>query len=346
MGVFGLSFGLVGPDLYCLVPRPVSEARFQLSIRTPRARPRKKHRVGVSSGARPKPAPLLLFRYRRSFTLSPLSELWELLLVETPLLLPTRLRVLCHRPTLPSFARAALSVWPPLASPRHSDPATVELLANEEVVVLFGLGRRAVVLPCSGPRSGPAGMGARATAREVSCACAWRALGVGSARGSAWGRRPMACGLARSTTTAGGARRRRATWTWRPRVRGGTEPTWTVPTRRRTGTTRTHLPGQRRRPCCWPEVGRPGPRWSSVPWWVRAPIVTWRCSRALRDGWGGQSCGVGELYMVVGEERAAEALGPGELCVCPTRSPSIVWQNASMEVTIPFERRGDCIKTN
>ena len=43
---------------------------------------------------------------------------------------------------------------------------------------------------------------------------------------------------------------------------------------------------------------------------------------------------------------AAAALGAGELCVCPARCPSIVRQNASMEVTIPFERRGDCIKTN
>jgi len=95
--------------------------------------------------------------------------------------------------------------------PRHSDPAMVELLADEKVVVLFGLGRRAAVLPSSGPRSGPAEKSACAAARGVSCACAWRALGVGDARGAAWGRRHMARGLARSTTAAGGARRRRAT---------------------------------------------------------------------------------------------------------------------------------------
>jgi len=64
MGVFRwtpkLAFGLVEPNLCCLVPWLAPGARLHLAIRTPRARPRKKHRVGVSSRARPEPAPVLL----------------------------------------------------------------------------------------------------------------------------------------------------------------------------------------------------------------------------------------------------------------------------------------------
>jgi len=35
------------------------------------------------------------------------------------------------------------------------------------------------------------------------------------------------------------------------------------------------------------------------------PAVAWRRSHALRGGWGGKSCGAGELYAAVEEERAA-----------------------------------------
>ena len=61
IGVFGwtarLGFGSVGPVFACLVCRPSHLARLQEATRTARAWPRKKHGVGVSSGARLRPAP-------------------------------------------------------------------------------------------------------------------------------------------------------------------------------------------------------------------------------------------------------------------------------------------------
>jgi hypothetical protein len=54
-----------------LVPRPTPEARLQVAICTPGARPRKKHRIGVSSGARLEPAPINPSRHPRFHSVLP-----------------------------------------------------------------------------------------------------------------------------------------------------------------------------------------------------------------------------------------------------------------------------------
>ena len=52
-----MGFGSVGPVIAYLVCRPAHLARPQEAGRTAGAWPRKKHGVGVSSGARLRPAP-------------------------------------------------------------------------------------------------------------------------------------------------------------------------------------------------------------------------------------------------------------------------------------------------
>ena len=158
---------MVRPQVHCFIPRPAPEARLQPATHTPGGL--KKHGVAVSFRARPQQA----------------SPCRTSCIVSLP-------------PFPPSFTWAA----PPPASPRHLDLAALELSVVEEAEVLFGLGRHAVVLPCSGLR--------------------------------------------------------------------------------------------------WSSVPR-----SSSCRHVRVPAVAWRRSHALRGGWGGKSCGAGELYAAVEEERAA-----------------------------------------